>query len=214
MLVVCFKREPAGQGCVCLSEWNGWKLCAARESNPGRKNGNLAWYHYTSSAVIWEWYFPQVPAKDFCQMPKISSQGIYFYADGFIICKWCLYWFYIFVMPARLAQSVEHGTLNPRVVGSSPTLGARVLRDTQHCTQCGKDWAGNNHKGKMPSPESSHGWNIWRCRGLNPGPFTCEANALPLSYIPAYKPVIELNVFLIWVNKACMFCWNCLLEMD
>ncbi|KAI8508219.1 hypothetical protein Bbelb_144590 [Branchiostoma belcheri] len=27
---------------------------------------------------------------------------------------------------ARLAQSVEHGTLNPRVVGSSPTLGATV----------------------------------------------------------------------------------------
>ena len=26
--------------------------------------------------------------------------------------------------PARLAQSVEHGTLNPRVVGSSPTSGA------------------------------------------------------------------------------------------
>ncbi len=29
--------------------------------------------------------------------------------------------------PARLAQSVEHGTLNPRVVGSSPTLGAPTL---------------------------------------------------------------------------------------
>ncbi len=28
--------------------------CAARESNPGRKNGNLAWYHYTSGAVIYE----------------------------------------------------------------------------------------------------------------------------------------------------------------
>ena len=28
------------------------------------------------------------------------------------------------LLPARLAQSVEHGTLNPRVVGSSPTLGA------------------------------------------------------------------------------------------
>ena len=27
------------------------------------------------------------------------------------------------IQPARLAQSVEHGTLNPRVVGSSPTLG-------------------------------------------------------------------------------------------
>ena len=28
---------------------------------------------------------------------------------------------------ARLAQSVEHGTLNPRVVGSSPTLGALLF---------------------------------------------------------------------------------------
>ena len=29
--------------------------------------------------------------------------------------------------PARLAQSVEHGTLNPRVVGSSPTLGEMLF---------------------------------------------------------------------------------------
>ena len=29
---------------------------------------------------------------------------------------------------ARLAQSVEHGTLNPRVVGSSPTLGEFFLQ--------------------------------------------------------------------------------------
>ena len=28
---------------------------------------------------------------------------------------------------ARLAQSVEHGTLNPRVVGSSPTSGDRLF---------------------------------------------------------------------------------------
>ena len=26
--------------------------------------------------------------------------------------------------------------------------------------------------------------SAWRCRGLNPGPFTCKANALPLSHIP------------------------------
>ena len=26
----------------------------------------------------------------------------------------------------------------------------------------------------------------WRCRGLNPGPFTCKANALPLRYIPCW----------------------------
>ena len=25
----------------------------------------------------------------------------------------------------------------------------------------------------------------WRCRGSNPGPFTCKANALPLSYTPS-----------------------------
>ncbi len=33
----------------------------------------------------------------------------------------------ICVLQARLAQSVEHETLNLRVVGSSPTLGARVF---------------------------------------------------------------------------------------
>ena len=26
----------------------------------------------------------------------------------------------------------------------------------------------------------------WRCRGSNPGPFTCKANALPLSHIPIW----------------------------
>ena len=26
--------------------------------------------------------------------------------------------------------------------------------------------------------------NLWRCRDLNPGPLTCEASALPLSYVP------------------------------
>ena len=31
------------------------------------------------------------------------------------------------LQPARLAQSVEHETLNLRVVGSSPTLGAVIL---------------------------------------------------------------------------------------
>ena len=28
------------------------------------------------------------------------------------------------------------------------------------------------------------GKTVWRCRGSNPGPHTCEACALPLSYIP------------------------------
>ena len=31
---------------------------------------------------------------------------------------------------------------------------------------------------------------IWRCRGLNPGPFTCKANALPLRYIPSHNKIL------------------------
>ena len=38
-----------------------------------------------------------------------------------------IYFFSLLTSVARLAQSVEHGTLNPRVVGSSPTLGALFL---------------------------------------------------------------------------------------
>ena len=33
----------------------------------------------------------------------------------------------------------------------------------------------------------------WRCRGLNPGPFTCKANALPLRYIPYDDYVYNLE---------------------
>ena len=32
---------------------------------------------------------------------------------------------------------------------------------------------------------------IWRCRGSNPGPHTCKACALPLSYIPIYTGTIH-----------------------
>ena len=36
----------------------------------------------------------------------------------------------------------------------------------------------------------------WRCRGSNPGPFTCKANALPLSHIPIYIYIIAINVYI------------------
>ena len=36
---------------------------------------------------------------------------------------------------------------------------------------------------------------MWRCGGSNPGPFTCKANALPLSYIP-------------YVGNECTICRN------
>ena len=41
-------------------------------------------------------------------------------------CNWWSHCIHC-VCPARLAQSVEHETLNLRVVGSSPTLGASFL---------------------------------------------------------------------------------------
>ena len=33
-------------------------------------------------------------------------------------------------------------------------------------------------------PRHTTAKRAWRCRGSNPGPFTCKANALPLSYNP------------------------------
>ena len=91
------------------SDGNKNNGCVARESNPGRKNGNLAWYHYTSDAhwTLWQ-----------CRL-KVKKKFL-FWAQvllGKLDSK----------STARLAQSVEHETLNLRVVGSSPTLGAIVL---------------------------------------------------------------------------------------
>ena len=36
---------------------------------------------------------------------------------------------------------------------------------------------------------SNMGQKSWRCGGSNPRPFTCKANALPLSYIPCVPSV-------------------------
>lgn len=47
----------------------------------------------------------------------------------------------------------------------------------------------------------------WRCRGLNPGPFTCKANALPLSYIPTYRLYILVPMWVV----SCLSCvWSML----
>lgn len=42
-------------------------------------------------------------------------------------------WEAAFLVTARLAQSVEHETLNLRVVGSSPTLGERFCWTYESC---------------------------------------------------------------------------------
>ena len=64
-----------------------------------------------------------------------------------------------------------------------------------------RSWQGSNLRGQSPLdfksnalttrpqlprliPAPNTGQKEWRCGGSNPGPFTCKANALPLSYIP------------------------------
>ena len=60
-------------------------------------------------------------------------------------------YFHPVTIPARLAQSVEHETLNLRVVGSSPTLGAFFPQSDEHLFE--------NILVKMPRP------------GIEPGTF-------------------------------------------
>ena len=69
-----------------------------------------------------------------------------------------IFWLVYYV--ARLAQSVEHETLNLRVVGSSPTLGAKIF-----CT--------------LAKIFSKISWQKCRDPGSNRGPLDLQSNALP-----------------------------------
>ena len=59
---------------------------------------------------------------------KYSDISLFVITESTIIIKY----FHLSTTPARLAQSVEHETLNLRVVGSSPTLGVTFFND--ECT--------------------------------------------------------------------------------
>ena len=63
-----------------------------------------------------------------------------------------------------------------------------------------RSWQGSNLRGQSPLDFKSNALTTrpqlpWRCGGSNPGPFTCKANALPLSYIP-------------YVGNECTICRN------
>ena len=70
-----------------------------------------------------------------------------------------------------------------------------------YLSKCCRSWQGSNLRGQSPLDFKSNALTTrpqlprlipalnteqkeWRCGGSNPGPFTCKANALPLSYIP------------------------------
>ena len=65
---------------------------------------------------------------------------------------------------ARLAQSVEHGTLNPRVVGSSPTLGGsfehKITIEKSSELERGMQFIKSNDAHWIPS--KFRNWNIVR----------------------------------------------------
>ena len=98
---------------------------------------------------------------------------------------------------------VEHWSRKPGVMGSIPIGGIFyfkqifILYSSKGC----RSWQGSNLRGQSPLDFKSNAlttrpqlprlipapntWQkVWRCGGSNPGPFTCKANALPLSYIP------------------------------
>ena len=92
-----------------------------------------------------------------------------------------------------------------------------------------RSWQGSNLRGQSPLdfksnalttrpqlprwiPALNTGQKEWRCGGSNPGPFTCKANALPLSYIPSVMNYIKSTtkqtrlVFLWWRFVASIYC--------
>ena len=104
---------------------------------------------------------------------------------------------------------VEHWSRKPGVMGSIPIGGSfcpcfqyQLSDDKQLDLSKGyRSWQGSNLRGQSPLDFKSNALTtrpqllatvsdtfprktVWRCGGSNPGPFTCKANALPLSYIP------------------------------
>ena len=61
-----------------------------------------------------------------CSVSAVAMKLMKFFFSNFVIWQVLL----AVTMSARLAQSVEHETLNLGVVGSSPTLGDVVLIET------------------------------------------------------------------------------------
>ena len=66
----------------------------------------------------------------------VSHNKGFVFKDEIQLGEHCAYSYKPPLLLARLAQSVEHETLNPRVVGSSPTLGASLFCDLFQNTLC------------------------------------------------------------------------------
>merc|ERR1711867_70630 len=81
---------------------------------------------------------------------------------------------------ANFMLAIQHFDKNSQLAGFEPTraepIGFQVQRLNHSATTAGQ----------LRDQQKK-----WRCGGSNPGPFTCKANALPLSYIPAHGRLCE-----------------------
>ena len=116
-------------------------------------------------------------------------------------------WFYlIFSCYLQMASYKDHASLAQWQSTSLVNWGSWVQTPQEAIfkllskllSKTGRSWQGSNLRGQSPLDFKSNALTTrpqllryineqkvaWRCGGLNPGPFTCKANALPLSYIP------------------------------
>ena len=95
------------------------------------------------------------------------------YNGSFSYASWSFHAFFKF---ARIFSFRSELWSHEDVISSQKLQCTKILHLNLKCTVslgCVGDRNGTYTVEKM-----------WRCRGSNPGPFTCKANALPLSYIP------------------------------
>ena len=113
-----------------------------------------------------------------------------------------------FTYSCLFSSVVEHQSRKLGVVGSNPTGGRYFLGTPQKNLPKSTQLAGFEPTRAEPIgfqvQRLNHSattaiWNLsqkisWRCGGLNPGPFTCKANALPLSYIPSHAIHTKISI--------------------
>ena len=78
---------------------------------------------FLSSLAPWLSWLKRLSSKQEIPSSNLGGASLFF-SPTLSQSRFIMYLHPFANMSARLAQSVEHGTLNPGVVGSSPTLGA------------------------------------------------------------------------------------------
>ena len=145
--------------------WN----CIVRESNPGRPRGRRAFYHWTNDASRLQMVLMML-CLSFCYSSLWFSSITQVWKDQCTVCGYWLdglgVWFSLRVR---------------EVPGSNPGQAHLTFLEFFLVIIIKK---------RLWDPTLTQKIS-WRCRGLNPRPSACEADALPLSYIPMYHKLLQ-----------------------